>query len=163
MKINVTEMGLTDYEEALALWRETDGIGLSDADSREGIRAFLDRNPGLSLVVRNEENLIGTVLCGHDGRRGYLHHLTVAPDHRGQGIGSKLVTACLEKLESIGIQKCHIFLRSNNQDGEQFWRKVGWSERTDLKVMSMTVPGPARSRTSPGHSDHPPNRDRQRN
>lgn len=132
-------MTMEDYDAAYALWSHTEGMGLSAADSRQGIWRFLERNPGLSLVARNEAQLIGTVLCGHDGRRGYLHHLAVAQPYRGQGLGRRLVGVSLAKLAAAGIQKCHVFLHRDNQAGEQFWRRIGWELRSELNMMSREL------------------------
>jgi N-acetylglutamate synthase len=140
-----------DYDEVVAFWQTIEGIGLDDdTDSRQGIVGYLDRNPGLSFVVREEVGcslecgdksphskgrIIGAVLSGHDGRRGYLHHLAVAPECRRQGIGRALVDACLRGLGAAGIQKCNIFLFGNNELGKTFWKHNGWNERDDLKVL----------------------------
>jgi ribosomal protein S18 acetylase RimI-like enzyme len=132
----MTAMSGADYEDALALWQVSEGIGLTPADSRESIQLFLERNPGLSLVVRENGQLIGTILCGHDGRRGYLHHVAVGRAYRGRGIGRTLVQACLAKLAGLGIHKCHTFIRANNRDGKRFWQTTGWTERTDLIMAS---------------------------
>jgi ribosomal protein S18 acetylase RimI-like enzyme len=139
VSIQITAMTISDYQDAYALWKSTEGMGLSSADTREGIEAFLTRNPGLSLVARLDRQLIGTVLCGHDGRRGYLHHLAVDRQHRGRGLGRRLVEMCLTRLASIGIQKCHIFLHRDNEQGRHFWQKVGWKERTELRIMSKDI------------------------
>ena len=145
MDHEIVQMTVADYEQVVALWRTADGVGLDgDADSREGIAAYLLRNPGLSFVARRDGQVVGAVLSGHDGRRGYLHHLAVAGAHRGRGIGRALVEACLAELGRIGIGKCNIFLFSDNAAGEQFWKRVGWLERRDLKVLQRPTPaGPA--------------------
>jgi ribosomal protein S18 acetylase RimI-like enzyme len=132
----ITVMTSADYDEALALWQTTEGIGLTSADSRDGTQLFLERNPGLSLVVRADGRLIGTILCGHDGRRGYLHHVAVAKPYRGRGIGRTLVQTCLATLADQGIHKCHTFIRFDNRDGHRFWQTTGWTERTDLTMVS---------------------------
>jgi ribosomal protein S18 acetylase RimI-like enzyme len=139
MGIDFRELMMTDYDDALALWKSTEGIGLSDADSRPNVEAFLLQNPGLSFVARSGSALAGAVLCGNDGRRGYLHHLAVAPEMRRGGIGRRLVELCLEGLSRRGIRKCHIFVKADNEEGKRFWQRVGWTERIDLLVMSRDV------------------------
>lgn len=130
---------LEDLPEALALWRATEGIGLSSADEPDAIAAYLSRNPGCSFVARLDGELVGAVLAGHDGRRGYLHHLAVRADQRGQGIGRELAARCLAALSREGIEKCHLFVYAGNASGRAFWRKVGWEEREDLVIMSRTT------------------------
>jgi ribosomal protein S18 acetylase RimI-like enzyme len=137
--IDFREMMMADYDDALALWRRMEGIGLSEADSRPNIEAFLLRNPGLSFVARNGAELAGAVLCGNDGRRGYLHHLAVSPEMRLSGIGKRLVEMCFEGLSRKGIRKCHIFVKTDNEEGRRFWRRVGWSDRSDILIMSRDV------------------------
>lgn len=134
MTVEFTEMTVDDYDDVRALWIDTDGVGLNDADTREGIEAYLRRNPGSSFVARDGGQLVGAVLCGHDGRRGYLHHLAVSESHRMRGIGSSLVERCLAKLGSLDIQKCNIMVYADNGDGEKFWERSGWCERTDLRI-----------------------------
>lgn len=141
MNAELATMTANDYDAVLALWRSTENVGLSTADTRESIHAYLDRNPGLSLVARSGDRVIGAVLAGHDGRRGYLHHLAVAPEYRRQGVGTVLVDTCLARLAAAGIQKCHIHLFHQNDDGQEFWASAGWSLRTDLKVMSKSSAG----------------------
>jgi N-acetylglutamate synthase len=140
MPVEIFEMKLEDYEEIYSLWKTTEGIGLHDyCDSKEGIANYLKRNPGLSFVARDNYKIIGTVLCGHDGRRGYLHHLAVAPGHRRKGIGKTLAETVLEQLRSLGIRKCHLFVFSENDNAQEFWQKIGWKNRTDLKIMSKDI------------------------
>jgi N-acetylglutamate synthase len=129
------------YDAVLALWQNTEGLTLREADSREAIERYLTRNPGLSFVAFEEDTLTGAVLCGHDGRRGYLHHLAVAPSHRRRGIGSALAETCLRALAEQGIFKCHLFLRADNPEARAFWQRAGWTVRDDVVTMSRTVAG----------------------
>lgn len=132
-----------DYPAVLSLWQQTEGVGLNESDTPEGIAAFLARNPGLSRVAVTPDGLIvGALLCGHDGRRGYLHHLAVATAHRGQGLGRQLVTACLDGLRSAGIQKCNLFLYAHHDAGRAFWEHLGWHEREDLCVLQIPLSQP---------------------
>ena len=137
--IACSEFGFADYDDAVALWQATEGMGLSAADAPERIAAYLARNPGMSFTAREDGLLVGAVLCGHDGRRGYLHHLAVRADRRGQGIGSELARRALEALAAAGIDKCHLFVIRDNQAGAAFWRKVGWVERDDILMMSKNI------------------------
>ncbi len=138
--IEIREMTIADYDEAIALWRATEGMGLSAADTRESIARYLARSPGMSFVARGEDgSLAGAVLCGHDGRRGYLHHLAVHTACRWQGLGRRLTERCLAALRTEGIDKCHLFVKRDNTSGQSFWEKTGWYERVDLVLMSKDI------------------------
>lgn len=139
MKPALRKLVLRDYDELLALWRSCEGVGLSEGDDRKGVRLFLRRNPGLSFVARRSGRLVGAALCGHDGRRGFLYHVAVAPAERRQGIARSLIDACLKRLRAVGIGKCHIVVYARNKEGWRFWRHLGWVERTELKLMSHTL------------------------
>jgi ribosomal protein S18 acetylase RimI-like enzyme len=139
VSVEIFPFTMQDYPEVIALWQTTEGMGLSSADSAERIAAYLQHNPGMSFVARLNGELVGAVLSGHDGRRGYLHHLAVRADRRGQGTGSLLVERCLAALKLAGIEKCHLFVYKDNSSGQEFWRKVGWVERVELVVMSKDI------------------------
>ena len=125
----ITPMQMTDYDEVMALWLNTEGMGMRPADERQHIARYLQRNPGLSFVARDQGDLVGAVLCGHDGRRGYLQHLAVARSHRGQGLGRALVQEALAALRAININKCHLFVLKSNLKAVDFWEAVGWFQR----------------------------------
>lgn len=133
----IREMRLADYEAMYALWLGCEGIGLSASDSREQIGLYLGRNPGMSFVAEVDGRLAGTILGGHDGRRGTIHHAAVHPDFRHQGIGQQLVATCLAALRAAGVLKCHIFVHRTNEAAQAFWRAVGWHDRGDLHLMSV--------------------------
>ena len=132
-------MHITDYKQALQLWESLPGMGLSHADEKETIRDFLQKNPSTCFVAKKDGNLIGTILGGSDGRRGYIYHLAVQQSEQNKGIGKKLVDLCLNEFKRSGIQKCHIFVISDNQEGIAFWEKVGWQMRDDILVMSKEI------------------------
>lgn len=135
-------MTIQDYDAVIALWQSADGVGLSSSDSREAIARYLDHNPSLSFTAWDGDELVGTVLCGHDGRRGYVHHLAVRPSYWRQGIGKALAARCLAALAAEDIDKCHLFVFAVNADAIAFWKSVGWTQRVDLNVMSQyTVDG----------------------
>jgi putative acetyltransferase len=137
MDIELREMTIQDYQTAYQVWKNSEGIGLSDADSKQGIKRFLVRNPGLSFIALDGEQVVGAALCGHDGRRGYIHHLAVVDSHRKRGIGRSLVNRCMFALMQIGIAKCHLFVFGDNQGAIEFWKHVGWTQRVELMMMSQ--------------------------
>jgi ribosomal protein S18 acetylase RimI-like enzyme len=130
---------IADYDEVVAFWKSQKGVGLNETDERDRIAGYLERNPGMSVIVRDGKQLIGAVLCGHDGRRGYLNHLAVAASHRHRGVGREIVRLCLERLRQADVQRCNVFLFTENAEGEIFWRALGFKNRSDLKVMQRST------------------------
>ncbi len=115
--IEIRVMEPNDYQLVHALWDSCEGIGLSEADSEPRIRQFLTHNPGLSHVACEGNRIVGAILCGEDGRRGYFHHLAVHPAFRRRGIGGMLVRNSLETLARKKILKCHLFIFRENHEG----------------------------------------------
>lgn len=134
--ITLTIFDISNYDAVYDLWQSCSGVGLSSADSAENIAAYLNHNPGMSFIARDGDMIVGTILGGHDGRRGYIHHLAVRDDYRRQGIGRQLVDRCLGQLRGEGIQKCHLFIFHENDSGIAFWQDSGWVFRQDIRVMS---------------------------
>jgi N-acetylglutamate synthase len=130
---------ITVYEDVLALWKRCEGIGLSDADSKEAIKSYLERNQGMSFIAKAGGKIVGAILGGHDGRRGYIHHLAVDVGWRRQGIARQLVENCLNALKASGVRKTHIFIFTNNDSGIVFWKSIGWTYRSDISVISKTM------------------------
>ena len=132
----IRPMTIDDYDEIFALWQITSRRALSSADERPQIERYLKRNAGLSQVAVSGGRIIGTVLAGHDGRRGFIHHMAVLPDFRRRRIGHALAETAIEKITAEGIEKTHIFCYQNNETGQQFWRSLGFEKRDDLYVFS---------------------------
>lgn len=128
---------------ALALWRRCEGIGLSRADEADAIAGFLQRNPGTSFAAFDGARLVGTILVGHDGRRGLIHHLAVEPAARGRGLARQLVRHGLQALRACGIGKCHLLVQADNASARRFWQAVQAEHRQTLVVYSLSLDGPA--------------------
>jgi ribosomal protein S18 acetylase RimI-like enzyme len=139
MDARIDEMTIEDYQQVRSLWEKSEGIKLSEVDSRDAIARFLDHNPGLSYVARDNDQIVGIVLCGHDGRRGYIDQLAVSKSHRRQGIGRALVSRCIYNLMRMGIRKWHLFVLEDNEEAIAFWNKLGWAQRVELVTMSHDV------------------------
>lgn len=136
---SIREMVIEDYDEVYQLWSLTKGIGLSGADTRANIDAYLKRNKGISFVCEADDRIIGAILCGHDGRRGFIHHLVVDEQYRRIGLGQKLISKSLERLKQENIQKCHLFVMKDNELGKEFWIKMGWVQREDIRTFSRNI------------------------
>lgn len=137
----VREMTVRDYDAVLTLLERTPGITVRDADSREATERYLARNPGLSFVAEHEGKVVGCVMCGHDGRRGYLQHLVVEPDFRNRGLGRALWSRCLDELEKLGILKTHLDVLVSNNLANRYWAKAGWVRRDDIHRYSFIRSG----------------------
>lgn len=139
MNFDIREFTAKDIDQAIVLWRSCEGIGLSAADEPAMLESYLRRNPELSFTAWHDSELIGAVLCGHDGRRGFLHHLAVHPGYRRQGIGQALVSRCHTALREIGIQKVHIFVYHDNLSALAFWKGEKYIPRDELILLSADI------------------------
>ena len=138
--MEIHTMRIDDYDAVYALWLSCKGMGLNSVDdSREGIARFLRRNPATCFVAAEAGAIFGVILCGHDGRRGYLYHTAVHPDHRGRGVGKQLVDAAISALEKEGIAKAALVVFSRNETGNAFWEKAGFIAREDLVYRNKTL------------------------
>lgn len=136
--MQMREITPSDYGRMKELWQATPGVRLVAADAQPCIEAFLKRNPGMSFLCEENGMLIGTSMCGHDGRRGYIYHVAVKPEYRGRHIATELVEACLGALHAAGIDKCHVFVLADNELGNAFWAKE-WKSRGDITLYSRDV------------------------
>ena len=138
--VTVRPMETGDYEAAYALWLGTPGMGLNPVDdSRDGIAKYLARNPGLSYVAMDGETLVGVILCGHDGRRGVIHHTAVKGEYRGRGLGKALAELAFAALRREGITKAWLVVKKDNALGNAFWERMGFEDRADLTFRGVTL------------------------
>lgn len=167
-EITIRPMRIEDYEQVAQLWSEIDGFYIrSIDDSREGIERFLKRNPNTSVVATiheyrehqeraessvdsssqsrqnltksADERVIGSILCGHDGRYGSLYHVCVHRDFRKRGIGSRMVQAALNALKTEQISSISLIAFSENLIGNAFWRKQGWIQKPNANRYEFSL------------------------
>lgn len=132
-EVRLRAMEAGDWPSLEELWKRTPGVGLRyPDDSPEGLSRYLQRNPTTCFVAEIEGTLVGSVLAGHDGRRGYLYHVAVSADHRRRGIGRALVESAVEALRAEGIRKAGLVVFERNEEGNPFWEAIGWKHREDL-------------------------------
>lgn len=133
-------MSIADYDQVYQLWTNTEGLGLRSLDdSSEGIHKFLQRNPCTNFIALVENKIIGVIVCGHDGRRGYIYHAAVETEYRERGIGKALVNAALDALRREKINKVALVAFSSNDLGNKFWESLGFNLRTDLVYRNLTI------------------------
>ena len=129
--VNIRIMTPDDFDGIAKVWEKHDGTNPVD-DSREGLTRYLRRNPATSFVAEDNGTIVGTILAGHDGRRGIFHHVVVASQYRGQGIGRMLVENAFEALRKEKINKVLLVVFTHNDNGNQFWEHMGFTVREDL-------------------------------
>lgn len=138
--MTIREMTIEDYEDVYRLWCNTQGMGLNTTDdSRAGIEAYLGRNPNTCFVALDGHETIGAILSGHDGRRGFIYHLSVSAEHRGKKIGSTLVERAMDALEKEGIHKVALVVFEKNEGGNLLWEKLDFTRRDDLIYRNKNI------------------------
>ena len=136
----IRRMTIEDYDDVHALWMKIKGFGIrSIDDSREGVERFLKRNPTTSVVALEDGKVVGSILCGHDGRRGCLYHVCVDEAYRMHGIGRGMVVKAMEELKAEHINKVSLIAFTKNDIGNAFWKEIGWTKREDLNYYEFTL------------------------
>ena len=136
----IRTMTIEDYEGVYGLWMSIRGFAMrSIDDSREGVSRFLRRNPGISVVAEEEGRIVGAILCGHDGRRGCMYHVCVHEDYRMQGMGRAMVVFAMESLKREHISKVSLIAFTENDVGNAFWKRIGWTRREDLNYYDFVL------------------------
>lgn len=138
--MDIRKMTIEDYEDVYELWTNTSGMGMrSIDDTKEGIEKYLDRNPETCFVAEAENEIVGVILSGHDGRRGYIYHTSVKEAARKHGVGEALVNAAMEELKEEGINKVALVAFNTNELGNSFWQAQGFVERKDLVYRNKSL------------------------
>jgi len=139
--VTTREFVMADYDAAIALWTGVEGVEICEGDSREEVAEYLKRNPGLSRVAEAGGKIVGVAMCGHDGRRGWIYHLAVAAEYRGQKVGRLLLDDCVNGLRKAGLKRAIILVAGDNPAGHEFWLRNGWEEITGAIPMTREIPG----------------------
>jgi len=136
----IRNMTFEDYEEVNKLWHRIKGFVLrSIDDSAEGVKRFIERNPGTCVVAVEDGAIVGSILCGHDGRKGCMYHVCVAPEYRRRGIGKSMVAFALDKLKEEKINDVSIIAFSKNDVGNLFWKELGWEMQSNINSYEIRI------------------------
>ncbi|MCI8484277.1 MAG: GNAT family N-acetyltransferase [Lachnospiraceae bacterium] len=139
-EVKIRPMKEEDYRKVYGLWKTIKGFGIRSVDdSREGVGRFIRRNPSTSMVAEAEGEIVGAVLCGHDGRRGCFYHVCVREDYRKQGIGKRMAVQAMKALQEEQINKVCLIAFKKNEVGNSFWKSVGWTFREDLNYYDFVL------------------------
>lgn len=139
-EIEIRRMVPEDYEQVYKLWQGIHGFGIrSMDDAREGVLRFIQRNPSTSMAAVCGGAIVGAILCGHDGRRACFYHVCVKETHRKQGIGKRMVDACIIALKKENINKVNLIAFQSNEVGNRFWKSLGWSCRSDVNYYECVL------------------------
>ena len=139
-EIDIMPMKPEDYDDVRALWMTIRGFGIRALDdSREDIQRFIRRNPTTSVVARMDGRIVGSILCGSDGRQGALYHVCVAREYRRRGIGTHMVGYCMHQLRLMGINKVSLIAFTSNDAGNAFWKQIGWTRKSDVNYYEFVL------------------------
>ena len=140
MSINIRVMAPEDYDKVYQLWLSITGFGIRSVDdSREGVARFLKRNPTTSVVAEQNGRIVGSIMCGHDGRTGCFYHVCVARDYRKHGVGYRMVRFAVRALIEEGVSKVTLIAFKENQVGNVFWKSLGWTQREDVNYYDLIL------------------------
>lgn len=138
--MKIRNMKIDDYDKVYELWINTPNMGLNNIDdSKEGINKFLMRNPTTCFVAEIDKIIIGAIIAGHDGRRGYIYHTAVKISENGKGIGKSLVNNALKALKEEGINKVALVVFNKNKSGNDFWENLDFISRKDLVYRNKEI------------------------
>ncbi|MFW9947394.1 MAG: GNAT family N-acetyltransferase [Candidatus Odinarchaeota archaeon] len=134
--MKIENFSLQFYEDVVDIWKKT-GISITSSDTKDQLIVMLDRNPDLCLIAKIDDKVIGVVMGGFDGRRGYVHHLAIHPEYQKRGYGKLIMDELIERLKKKRVHKIHLFIEKQNEDVIAFYKKLGWEIRKDLVMMSF--------------------------
>lgn len=138
--MKIVKMTNEYYSDVYELWLSCKGMGLNNLDdSEQGINRFLERNPDTCFAAVEDGKVIGVIMAGSDGRRGYIYHTAVDPLYRKRGIATALVETVMQAMKNIGINKVALVVFEHNEGGNKFWEKLGFTERNDLVYRNKAI------------------------
>ncbi len=138
--MNIVPFDLEKYDEVYALWMRTKNMGFNNVDdSFDGIKKLVMKNPLTCFMAEENGKIIGTVLAGNDGRRGYVYHLCVDENFRKQGIGKKLMDTMIDGMKKEGISKVALVVFAYNDSANAFYEKIGFIKRDDLFYRNISL------------------------
>lgn len=119
-----------DLDDVLALWREADAAP-THTDNRDSLAALIARDPEALILAVSGTRVVGSVIAGWDGWRGGIYRLVVAPAHRREGLGRRLLREAEQHLARRGAVRSHAIVVESDPQALGFWQASGWSKHAD--------------------------------
>jgi ribosomal protein S18 acetylase RimI-like enzyme len=136
--LRTREFKVDDYPIVRELWQAS-GLELRPGDDLEDIKLKLQRDPDLFLVAEQADKIVGSVIGGWDGRRGWIYHLAVSPDHQRKGIGAGLVRELEKRLTAKGARIVNAQVHKLNEKSSTFFKSMGYDERSHLVMIGKQL------------------------
>jgi ribosomal protein S18 acetylase RimI-like enzyme len=124
---HIRSFASADESAVVALWRECELV-VPQNDPAKDIRRKLQDSAELFLVAQLDDAIVGTVMAGYEGHRGWINYLAVARDCRRNGIGRQLMAAAEQRLRDLGCPKINLQVRTTNREVIAFYQSIGFLE-----------------------------------
>ena len=133
--MEISNFSIDMYQDVYRLWKMT-GLTITASDTKKQVARVLEYNPELFIVGKVEGDIIAVVMGAFDGRRGYVHHLAIDPEFQKKGYGKEIMEELHKRFLKKGVVKVHLFVEIDIEGVIEFYQKLGWYVRDDLKMMS---------------------------
>ncbi len=127
MVVQITPFTDRYLDQVLALWQQT-GLTVPHNNPQLDIARKMAHSPELFLVAQSSGIVLGTLMCGYDGHRGWLNYLAVDPGYQRQGVARDLVDAAIERLQTLGCAKVNLQVRDGNSSAVAFYKDIGFNQ-----------------------------------
>jgi ribosomal protein S18 acetylase RimI-like enzyme len=126
LKLSIRPYEHGDEEQVVALWREVFPDDPPHHDPAETIRLKTADQPDLFFVAAKGRTIVGTIMAGYDGHRGWIYRVAVSPRHQRHGIGSALMLHAVDALVKCGAPKINLQVRATNRGVVAFYKRLGF-------------------------------------
>jgi ribosomal protein S18 acetylase RimI-like enzyme len=136
--VTIRSAAAEDEAAVVSLWQAC-GLTVPHNDPAQDFR-FARARPASDVLVADTNGITGTVMVGHDGHRGWLYYVAVAPTHRRKGLGRLLVEAAEGWLKARGVPKAHLMVRETNQQIAAFYEHIGYELMPRINMQKWLKP-----------------------
>ena len=136
--MRIRDFRIEDYPVVRELWQAA-SLELRPGDEIEDIKLKLQRDPDLFLIAEQDNRIVGSVIGGWDGRRGWIYHLAVSPNYQRKKIGSGLIEELEKRLVAKGARMINTQIHKLNTKSSTFFKAMGYDERSHLIMIGKPL------------------------